>query len=197
MTTAECKGLLRLTDDTYTDDIEVFLPLVEDDLIAELGHAFQDGYVYRESGTALAFTRGDSDTHDAITDEDEEFLEHGFLSGMDIVIEGGYANVGLYSVDSASTDKLVLSEYGELIPQDQNDTEDDHYMGNIRVSRVAWPKALKLPAAKMVWHLINEARADDAQSESLDDYSITYFGSHAYPVRVVRMLDKWRRPAFR
>lgn len=196
MTTAEVKSLLRITDSTYDTDIETFLPLVEDDVIAYLGHAFQDGYVYRESGTALEFVRGDSDTHDYITDADEEFVEKGFRDGMDIVVEGGYANVGLYTIDSASTGTLSLSEYGELIPQDQDDTSDDHYMGSIRISRVHWPNELKLPVAKMVWFLIQDAKTDDAQSESLGDYSITYVGGNAYPERVVRMLDKHRRVRF-
>lgn len=196
MTTAEVKSVLRITDTTYDTDISFFLPYVEEDLIEYLGTAFQDGYVYRESASALAFVQGDSDTNDYITDTDAEFLEKGFQSGMDIVIEGGYANVGLYTVSSASTGKLLLSDYGKLIDQDQDDTSDDHYIGTVRISRVKWPNALKLPAAKMVWHLINDAKVDDVHSESLDDYSVTYVGSHAYPVSVVRMLDKWRRARF-
>lgn len=199
MTTEEVKSVLRISDSTYDTDIDFFLPLVEDDIIAYVGHAWQDGYVYRESGTALEFIRGDSDTHDRITDEDEEFIEHGFLDGMDIVIEGGYSNVGLYTIDSASSGTLTLSEYGELINQDQNDTKDDHYFGSVRISRVSWPKSLKLAAAKMVWHLIKSSRADaDVQSESLDDYSVTYAGmGNAYPKSVLKMLDQWKRPEFR
>lgn len=197
MTTAEVKSILRITDTTYDTDIGVFLPLVEDDIIAYIGHAFQDGYVYRESGNAFAFTRGDSDTHDTITDEDSEFLTHGFAAGQDIVIEGGFSNVGLYNIQTAAAGTLTLSEYGELIAQDQNDTSDDHTIGTIRISRVNWPKSIKLVAAKMVWYLIDKAKEDDVQSESLDDYSVTYAGSNAYPTRILRMLDKWRRPNFR
>lgn len=196
ITAAEVKSILRITDTTYDTDIAFFIPFVEDDIISYLGHAFQDGYVYRESGNALQFVRGDSDTHDSITDEDCEFVEKGFSDDMDIIIEGGFSNVGLFNVQTATTGTLLLSEYGELINQDQNDTKDDHSIGFIRISRVKWPKALKLPAAKMVWHLINDAKPDDVKSESLDDYSVTYAGTHAYPSRVVRMLDKWRRPAF-
>ncbi len=98
MTTAEVKSVLRLTDSSYDVDIAFFLPIVEKDIIAYVGHAWQDGYVYRESASALEFIRGDSDTYDKITDEDEKFTERGFASGMDIVIEGGYSNVGLHSV---------------------------------------------------------------------------------------------------
>lgn len=197
MTTAEVKSILKITDSTYDTDIEFLLPIVEDDLIYELNNAFQDGYVYRQSGTAFEFVRGDSDTKDYITDKEEEFLVHGFRDGMDIVIEGGFSNVGLYTIDSASSGTLKLDEYGELIPQDLDDNTDDHTIGQIRISRVKWPKALKLPAAKMVWSLIDDSKPSDAQSESIDDYSITYFGVNAYPTKIIRMLDKWRRPRFR
>ena len=199
MTTAEVKDILRLTDSTYDSDIEVFLPYVEDDIIAYLGHAFQDGYVYREASGTLAFVEGDSDTHDKITDADEEFLIKGFSSGMDIVVEGGWSNVGLYNVQTASGGTLLLTEYGELVAQDQDDTSDDNEIGSIRISRVHWPKALKLPAAKMVWHLIKRSQADrDEQSESLDDYSVTYAGmTNAYPPSVLHMLDKWKKVSFR
>ncbi len=198
MTTAECRDLLGISGFDYDESIATYLPYVEDDIIAYLGHAFQDGYVYRESGSKLEFVR-DTAGGDYITDEDNEFLVHGFRSGIDIVIEGGWSNVGLYHVSSASTGKLLLSEKGELIPQDQNDTTDDHHLGTIRISRVAWPKALKLAAAKMVWHLIKNMQADrDVQSESLDDYSVTYAGmSFGYPKNVLKMLDKWRRVTLR
>ena len=197
MTTAEVKAILRLTDSTYDSDIETFLPYVEDDILDCLNNGFQDGYVYRESASDLAFVRGDSDTADRITDRDAEFLENGFRDDMDIVISGGGTNYGLYHVTSASTDQLLLTEYGELIPQDQSDTKDDNPIGLVRISRVNWPNALRLPVAKMVWHLIQDARPDDAQSETIGDYSITYVGGNAYPEKVVRMLDKFRQVRMR
>ena len=125
-----------------------------------------------------------------------EFIEKGFLSGMDIIVQGGGANVGLHSVSSASTGRLLLSEYGILIDQDQDDTSDDNYIGTVLISRVKWPKALKLPAAKMVWSLIDNAKVSDVKSEKLDDYSITYIGGNAYPSVITEMLQKWRRPVF-
>ena len=197
MTTAEVKTILGISGTTYDTQIGNLLPFVEDDLIDYLGNAVADGYVYRESGSMLAFVEGDSDTHDYITDGDSDFLNRGFADDMDIIIEGGFSNTGLYTIDSAAAGKLVLSEYEELVSQDQDDTSDDNYIGSVRISRVKWPKALKVPAAKMVWHLINDAKPSAAQSESIGDYSITYIGAHAYPERVVRMLDKYKRPVFR
>lgn len=196
VTVADAKTILGITDSTYDTQLEFFLPLVEKDIVSYIGHAFQDGYVYRESGAALHLHRGDSDTYDFITDDEEEFSEKGFLSGMDIAIEGGWSNVGIYTVETASTNKLILDEYEELIDQEQNNTKDDHYMGLIRISRIKWPKELKITAAKMAWYLIDNSKISDVQSESLDDYSVTYAGSNAYPNRLLMGLDKFRRPRF-
>ena len=61
------------------------------------------------------------------------------------------------------------------------------------VARAAWPKSLKPIAAKMVWHLVDESRKGDVKSESIDDYSVMYAGSNAYPERVLSGLAKYRR----
>ena len=197
MTTAEVKSVLGISGSTYDTQIAFFLPIVEEDLISYLNNTFSDGYVYKEQASAFAFVRGDSDTADYITDTEAEFLEKGFLSDMDIVVQGGGANVGLHTVSSASTGRLLLTDYGILINQDQDDTADDNYIGSILISRVKWPSALKLPAAKMIWSLIDNAKVDDVKSERLDDYAITYIGGNAYPTAITDMLTKWRRPEFR
>lgn len=197
ITTAEAKTILGISDTTYDTQLDFFIPLVENDIVSYIGHAFQDGYVYRESGNTLTFVRGDSDTNDYITDDDEEFIEKGFIDGMDIAIEGGFSNVGIYTIDSASTGKITLDEYGVLINQQQDDNADDHTIGRVRISRIHWPDELKLTAAKMAWYLIDNAKLSDVKSESLDDYSITYAGANSYPVRVLQGLDKFRKPVFR
>jgi len=195
MTVAEVKSILRITDSTYDSEIAFLLPLVERDIIEYCNNGFQDGYVYRESAGGFNFVRGDSDTRDYITDDDEHFLDRGFADGMDIVVEGGYSNVGLYTIDSASGGKLKMTGYGDFVNQDQ-DGSDDNTVGTIRISRVKWPEAIKLPAAKMIWSLIDDAKPSDVKSEKLDDYSVTYIGGSEYPNKVIRMLDKFRRPKF-
>jgi len=195
MTVAEVKSILRITDSTYDSEIAFLLPLVERDIIEYCNNGFQDGYVYRESAGGFNFVRGDSDTRDYITDDDEHFLDRGFADGMDIVVEGGYSNVGLYTIDSASGGKLKMTGYGDFVNQDQ-DGSDDNTVGTIRISRVKWPEAIKLPAAKMIWSLIDDAKPSDVKSEKLDDYSVTYIGGSEYPTKVIRMLDKFRRPKF-
>lgn len=193
MTTAEVKTILGITDTTYDTQIAAFIPYVARDIVSYLGHAFQDGWIYRESLSNFEFVQGDSDTADYITDGESEFVEKGFASGMDIAVEGGFSNVGIYTLDTVAAGQLTLDGYGDIVNQEQNSGDDVHFIGGIRISRIKWPPEIKLPAAKMIWHLIKNAKTDDVQSESLDDYSVTYAGSNAYPLRIVRMLDKFKR----
>ena len=195
MTTAEVKSILGITASTYDTQIEFFIPYVERDIIDYLNNGFQDGYVYRQSGNKFAFTP-DTSSGDYITDGDSDFVNRGFVADMDIIIEGGYSNEGKYNVSAVTAGQLTLSEKGILITQDQGDTKDDNYIGNVKISRIKWPDALKLPAAKMLWSLIDEPKPNDAISEKIDDYSITYAGSNAYPTKILNMLNKYRRPRF-
>jgi hypothetical protein len=196
MSASDVKTILNITNSDYDSRIAYLLPLVEKDIISYLGHAFQDKYVYRRSSGDFTFVKGDSDTYDYITDDEQEFVENGFSSTMDIVVEGGGANVGYYHLSSASTGTLKTDDYGLFVDQAQTDTKDDNYIGMIRISRVKWPRELRLAAAKMLWFLMDDARPSDVQSERLDDYSVTYAGSNQYPTRVIKMLDRWRRAAY-
>jgi len=192
MSVTDVKTILNLTTSEYDARIAYLLPLIEKDIISYLGHAFQDKYVYRFSGSDFTFVTGDSDTGDYITDAEGEFIDRGFSSTMDIVIEGGGANFGYYHLSSATATRLVTDDYGIFVDQNQNDTIEDNPIGTVTISRVKWPRELRLAAAKMLWYQMDNARTDDVKSESLDDYSVTYAGSNAYPVRVVKMLDKWK-----
>ena len=193
VTVEEAKTILGITGTTYDTQLTYFLPLVEKDIVSYLGHAFQDKYVAREG--SLDMYRGDSDTHDYITDDDGYFATKGFLAGMDIAIEGGYSNVGLYTIESVASTKIILTEYERLITQ-VHDADNVNHIGQIEVSRVKWPPELKLSGAKMAWYLIDNAKVSDATSERLDDYAITYAGANAYPNRILNSLDKFKRPVF-
>ena len=195
MTAAEVKTILGITVATYDTQIAAFIPYVARDIISYIGHAFQDGYVYRESGSELTFTP-DTSTGDYITDSASEFYLNGFRSGMDIAVEGGFSNVGIYGMTSASTAKLLLDQKGILVAQEQGSTEDDHAIGTIRISRIKWPPEIKLTAAKMVGYLVDNGKVSDAVSERLDDYAITYAGSNAYPNAIIKSLEKFRKPVF-
>jgi len=197
MTTAEVKSILGITAATYDTSIAYFIPFVARDIVSYLNNGFQDGYVYKESSSVFTLAPNTS-TGDYISNSDSDFIVKGFLAGQDVSLQGGYANEGIYTIstEALTESKIILTDKGTLIAQEQGTTADVHDIGDIRVSRVKWPPEIKLPAAKMVWYLIDDAKPSDVQSESLDDYSVTYAGSNSYPTRVIKMLDKFRKPVF-
>ncbi len=203
MTRDEVKYLLNLTDTTYDTRIETLIPYVQDDLCRYCNSYFQDGYVYRESGSALVIARGSTTTGaadpDEITDSDSLFAAKGFRSGMDVAIEGGYSNVGVHHVVTAAAGTLTLSSTGEVESQNPNSTADNNYIGTLRVSKVNWPLALKRYAAQMIWHNIQRNKPTGALSETIDDYSITYapLDTGGYPPEVTAGLAKFRKVSMR
>jgi hypothetical protein len=198
VTKAEVKTFLNLGTDTQNDDrIDAFIPYVEEDIIDYCNNAFQDGYVYTKG-----FIECFEGAPDYLEDRNGYFLKAGFDYGMDIYIEGGYSNVGLYRIatdtngdtGSVSDTRLKLQSTGELITQDRD--SEINVIGEIKVSRVKWPKALKPVAAQMVWHMIYILKPDNVKSESIDDYSVTYVGSHKYPESVAAGLEKYKNVRF-
>ena len=194
ITLDEVKDILNIDGSSYDGDIDRLIPFVQDDVVEYCNNYFQDGYVYREAVTYISFVRGTTgDSGDVIKDDDSKFLEKGFLSGMDITVEGGGANVGVHHVKTAAAGQLTLDSTGELISQDPDDTQDNNWIGEIKISRIKWPRAIKLPVAQMVNYLIEHPQPSDIKSESIDDYSVTYIGSNTYPQRVADGLRKYRR----
>ena len=186
------KGEDMLTGSTeYENEIAYFIPIVQDDLVEYLGNAFQDDYVSVEGTLKISESTGRGDK---ITDVNAKFLEAEFAPGMDIALEGGYSNVGIWTISSSSeaveAGNMFLTTTGEVIAQDRVD--EVNVAGNITVSRVKWPKGLKAPVAKMIWHLIDKPKDEGVKSESLGDYSVTYAGSNLYPETVLKGLDKYK-----
>ena len=194
ITVDEVKDILNIDGSSYDNDINRLIPYVQEDICAYCNNYFQDGYVYRESMSYISFVRGSTGSSaDNIVDNDSKFLARGFLSDMDIVVEGGYSNVGFHHVVTAAAGKLTLDSTGEIIGQDPGDTVDDNYIGMLKVSRVNWPRAIKLPVAQMIHYLIENPKPSDIKSETIDDYSVTFVGMHSYPDRVAQGLRKYRR----
>lgn len=192
VTLDEVKAILGTTATSYDAQIETFIPYVQEDILEYTGNAFLDEYVSVEGALTIAASTG---AGDSITDPNSQFIKAGFAASQDVAIEGGYSNVGVWTLSAStgavSAAKMYLSTTGEVIAQDRVD--EVNVAGNIKVSRVKWPASLKVPAAKMVWHLIDKAKDSGVRSESLGDYSVTYAGTNAYPETVLAGLAKWRK----
>jgi hypothetical protein len=193
LTTAECKTILQISASTWDTAIAAMIPYVQEDICDFCNTFFRDGYIYRYSGSELVITRGTTGSAaDKITDAGGYFAARGFLAGDDIAIEGGYSNVGIYTLATVDASTLTLTSTKAVRTQDPSST-GTNYLGTILVSRVKWPKGIKLLAAKMVWHLIDKPKPSGIQSERVDDYSVTYAGGHEYPAEIIAGLKRFRK----
>lgn len=201
MKATEVNDILNLTASTSrNDDFTRLIKYVQDDICEYLNNWFEDPIIWREGGSAIEFVRGNTDTAttqaDYITDTEAKLSSVGFSTGYeyDIMVRGGgRANAGIHHVVSLSTagGTFTLDSTGTLGDVDLSDMQN--YAGGCKISLVGWPNALKPYVAQMVWHRYNRPKPSGVISESIDDYSVTYAGSNAYPTETVDGLAKWRR----
>ena len=194
MTVAEVKTYIRETGTDYDALIALYIPLIEDDICEYLNNWFEDRVIFVERSGGLAFSRGNTATAttqaDYITDDNDDMSTVGFAAGQDVAIAGG-SNYGIYTIASVTTAVMTMTSTGVFVDQDQDDSF--HSVGRIQISRMIWPNALKPIASKMIWYQIDQSKPDGAISERVDDYSITYAGSRAYPDQLLNQLAKWRQ----
>lgn len=198
MTVAEVKAFIRETSTTYDTLIATYIPIIENDICTYCNNWFQDPVIYRESGSGIAFVRGDTDTTDSeadsITDDAAEFSSQptgaGFRGGMDIAVDGSGSNYGIYELAGVSSGTLTLTSTGVLESLDQDSIYRS--MGKVRISRINWPEQLKPIAAKMIWYQVDTNKPTGAQAERIDDYSITFAGSNQYPAQLLEGLNQYR-----
>jgi hypothetical protein len=195
----DVKDILGLTGTTYDEQIEIYMPVVQDDICDYLNNYFEDPIIYKQSAAAFEFVRGTTGTTDVsadyITDTNADFSTAGFTTDreFDICVRGGGGNAGIHHVASMTTagGKMTLDSTGVLVDLDMDNSYQSP--GAVRISLVNWPKPIRLIAAQMIWYLIKRIKETDVQSERIDDYSITYAGSNAYPTRVLSGLAKYRQ----
>lgn len=173
----------------YDANIARLIPQVEYDLCSYLNNWFEDPTIFVHHGAGLAFTKGSTEA-DKIVDDNQDFSTAGFSAGMDIVVRGG-SNAGIYTLVAVSTAQLTLTSTGVLVTQDQDVSYNA--IGGIKISRIQWPQEIKPYIAQMIYYRINRSRPDNKQSESIDDYSVTYINGNPYPTEILNGLVKWKR----
>ena len=189
-TLAEAKTILRKNDAEDDSSLDELLRYAQEDLVEYLNNHFQSRIITYYA-SSIAFVSGSPDT---ITDSDSEFVTEGFKAGDDIAVEYAFDNNGIYELSSVAAGTLTLTTTNELVDMDPDD--DNHPLGGVRISRVDWPRPLKMVCAKMAWYLYHEPRPDDKRAETQDGTVISYAGTNAYPLAILRMASKWKRPRF-
>ncbi len=198
MLATEVNDILNLSASTVRNDkFTMFIKYVQEDVCEHLNNYFEDPVIYRDGGEAIEFVRGDTGAPvvaDYITDTEARFSSVGFstVNAYDIAVRGGSQNAGIHHVVSQTSagGKMTLDSTGVLYNHDMDAMQ--HYAGGCKISLIMWPKAIKPYIAQMVWFRYASPTPSDIKSEKIDDYSVTFVGSHSYPTESVEGLTKWR-----
>ena len=202
-TVAKVKARLGITASTYDTEIGEIIPLVQD-FIMEYTHnffpvsvmpaieqldVFSDRFnVVRKFLFSATISFVASGRH--ILDSDNNFVNAGFVDGMDIRIQYGLLNDGVHEVDTVAAGDIVLTSDAVLFDEDESI--------QVLLSWVKFPKALEMISAKMIKEDINMVLDDRVQSERVGNTNFN-FGSTfrgEYPEGILKLLKPWKRPVF-
>jgi hypothetical protein len=180
LTLAEVRTLLQIPAGDTTRDtlIETILPMVQKRIVEYCNNGFviPTTQVY---ATTISFSAG---TPAKIKDSGSGFVKAGFTAGCDVKVQGSAENDGIYTVETVAPGELALA-IGETL-------NDEAAFELITVTRVRWPKDLKLDAAQIVNYFITTQGKLVTQEGLPGGYSVT-FKSDA---EVWAPLRRYRRP---
>ena len=182
----ECKRLVGETGGEHDAEIEVLIPIAQEDLCEYCSNYFQDDKI-RYTASNLAFVKGSPDT---ITDNESEFVKKRFAAGMDVVVEGAHTNNGIHELAIVAAGTLTLTSSNELVSMSYADS--DYPLGTVRISKVDWPKAIKLVVARMVWYLVSRAKPTGELNENRDGVVKAYDRTASYPREIMEMANRYR-----
>jgi hypothetical protein len=181
-TKTEIKTLLQISGSAYDTLIDALIPAVQDFIVQYCNNNFINKNIYL-NGSSISFIHN-AETADTIMDEDENFVEALFADGMDILVEGSYNNDGMYLVGTVAAGTLTLDTGETLVTEDEGTA--------IRITRVVFPKALKLPFSKLIQFDLAK-RDKSITSFRLGDYSESYAGDGDYPPGLLKSLVFFRK----
>lgn len=182
ITRTEVKSLLKITDTDWDDFIDMNIPIIEQIICDYCNNDFIDKRYDWFSSNEIAFVNSsNSITFTGIGDKD-------LVAGDSIRIYRSKRNNQTFTIDTVNSDSLVLNDI---------DTVKDEIADNVvYLTRLDYPKPLKISASKMLNMLIAELdnnKTPGAKSEKIDDYSITYEDNYqGFPLSIMKQLNTYR-----
>lgn len=184
ITRTEAKALLNITASTYDSFIDMQIPLVEQTICDYCNNDFVDKVFDWFSSSAIVFT---SSTNSI---DLEDIGNKKLIANDTIRIYKSLRNNGSLTIDTVNTDSLIINNINTIIDENENE--------GVYITRIDYPKPLKLTASKMIEFLIagiTEDKTPGAKSEKIDDYQITYEDDYqGFPMSVMRALNVYRHP---
>lgn len=188
-TLGEYKRLMGITNDDLDDQLNILIPAAEDFVVEYTNNDFKVAGVSYQSNT-IAFVESDPPT---ITDTEEQFLEEFFPSDTRIVVECSLNNNRHFYCTTAAAGTLTLETGEDVIAEAAGDSF-------IKITRVRFPKGLKLIIAELLTYQLRAAAYNDSdravKSEKIGDYSVAYGGTDAgnmFPKSITMKLNAYAR----
>ena len=185
-----CKSIVGETGSDHDAEIEVLIPICQEDFCEYCGQYFQDDKI-TYTASNISFVKGDPDT---ITDNESEFVKKRFAAGMDIAVSGAHANSGIWELDTVAAGTLTLTSSNELVSMAYDDS--DYPLGVVKLAKINWPKVAEVVVARMVWYLVSHNKPDGELSKTRDGVATQYDRRTSYPREIMQMADRYRVARF-
>jgi hypothetical protein len=184
-TRTQIKTLLQITDTSKDSLIDELLPIVQDEILDYCNSHFAGAAKTTEN---LDYCAGDTVTFTAATKTITDSAGGmPFIAGQNIYITGSYYNNGHYTVVTATSDYITVSE--AVI----NETAG----APVDILLVNFPKALIMIMTDMVGYKLS-GKENGVTSESISGAISTNYAAEigSYPETIFKGLNKFRKVGF-
>jgi hypothetical protein len=183
ITRSEAKALLKITNTDQDSFIDLNLPTIEQIICDYCNTDFiNKQFDYFSSGSISFISEDNSINMSGIENKK-------LVAGDSIRVYKSLRNNQTFTIDSVSTGKIIVNNIDTI-------TDEDEGKG-VYITKITYPKPLKLTAAKMMNFLIadlDEDKTPGAKSEKIDDYSITYEDDfQGFPLSIMKALNFYRQ----
>lgn len=189
ITRAEAKTFLGLSDTTYDTFIDLNIPMVEETICKYCRNDFIDTVFDYFVSSAIEFINSDNSIN--LTN----IGNYKLVSGDSIRVYRSLRNNQTFTIHSVDTNKLILSDIDSVTDEDEGES--------VYVTKITYPRNLKLTASKMLKFLISEMSDNNnltVKSEKIDDYSITFDRDNyfmGFPIGIMSPLNEYRVPYYK
>jgi len=183
LTRSEAKALLKITNTDQDSFIDLNLPTIEQIICDYCNTDFINKQFDYFSSGSISFIASDNSIN--MTGIENKKL----IANDSIRVYKSLRNNQTFTIDSVSTGKIIVNDIDTIIDEDEGK--------GVYITKITYPKPLKLTAAKMMNFLIadlDEDKTPGAKSEKIDDYSITYEDDfQGFPLSIMKALNFYRQ----
>lgn len=183
ITRTEVKSLLQITNTDNDSFIDLNLPIIEQVICDYCNTDFIDKQFDYFSSNTITFIASDNSIN-------LSGIENKKLVANDSIrVYKSLRNNQSFTISSVDTGKIIVDSLDTIIDEDENE--------GVYITKINYPKPLKLTASKMLNFLIadlDEDKTPGAKSEKIDDYSVTYEDNYqGFPMSIMKALNTYRQ----